>query len=72
MKELMQYENTLREENSKETKPLLETADNESQVSEDLDTGFKTELISFMDAEPYRRVENNSEIQEILLKKPDH
>ena len=74
MKELMQYENTLREENNQETKPVdsSEAGDNQSLTSEDLNADFKAELISFMDAEPYRRVENNSEIQDILLKKPDY
>ena len=71
MKELEQYENTLREEDNKVCKPLKESNEEASIASEDLEAQFKTELIGFMDVEPYRRVENNSEIQNILLKKPE-
>ena len=71
MKELVRYENTLREENNKTCKLLKDSNEEGSMASVDLNAEFKTELIGFMDVEPYRRVENNSEIQNILLKKPD-
>jgi hypothetical protein len=71
MKELVRYENTLREENNKASKLLKDSNEEGSMASVDLNAEFKTELIGFMDVEPYRRVENNSEIQNILLKKPD-
>jgi hypothetical protein len=72
MKELQKYENVLKEENGKEALAMNEgLIDNDnSQESECLNELFKTELIKFMDAEPYRRVENNQQIQDILLRKP--
>lgn len=62
MKELVSYENTLLEDNHKEPRPVSQILEDSSIASGDLDTQFKEELISFMDAEPYRRVENNQEI----------
>ena len=70
MKELQKFENVLREKNGKPVKS--NPSDNsEDEQSEGLNEHFKTEMIKFMDAEPYRRVENNSQIQDILLKKPE-
>jgi len=71
MKELSVYENTLRRDNHKDPRPIKELLEDESIDSISLDQEFKTELISFMDAESYRRQENNQEIQEILLQKPN-
>jgi hypothetical protein len=60
IKELQKYENVLREENGKEATPVDQKLDGDSESpSEALNAHFKTELIKFMDAEPYRRVENN-------------
>lgn len=56
MKELMAYENTLREENNKEAQPLKDSIEEDTH---ELNAEFKRELIAFMDVEPYRRVENN-------------
>ena len=62
MKELLKYENNLKEQNGKELKPVNISGeeDGNSHESEGLDNQFKSELINFMDAETYRRVENNS------------
>lgn len=74
MKELQVFENVLGEQNGKEEKPVGGIigceGNDDSQESEGLNDRFKNELINFMDAETYRRVENNSQIQDILLKKP--
>jgi Trp operon repressor len=63
MKELNVFENELRRENSQPEIPCPTVVVD----SNSLQNQFKTTLLTAMNAEPYRRVESNLEIQKILI-----
>jgi hypothetical protein len=65
MKELNKFENALREENSVAAPPLPEEIDETN--TQGFDSQFKKIMLRALDAEPYRIMQSNRDIERILL-----